>query len=239
MEQYIFGPMEGATASVAGTAGLVPAPAAGDESKALAGDGTWKSVGRPMVILSYGNSTWNDFINAYNNNVIVYCRASSNNDPSTGSQTRMAFMAYVNANPPTEVEFQYYRSVSSHSDSQQGDQVFVYKLNSSSTWSVTKREAFSKVVAGTNLSSSYSNGTITLSGDYSAFTGADGTNAGAAGLVPAPTATDNTRFLKGDGTWGTVEALPSVSGSDNGKFLTVVNGAWAATTVPAANGVSF
>lgn len=36
-----------------------------------------------------------------------------------------------------------------------------------------------------------------------AFTGADGTNAGATGLVPAPTATDNDKFLKGDGTWGT------------------------------------
>lgn len=36
---------------------------------------------------------------------------------------------------------------------------------------------------------------------YSAFTGADGVNAGTAGLVPAPTATDNTKFLKGDGTW--------------------------------------
>ena len=38
-------------------------------------------------------------------------------------------MAYVNnATSPTEVEFQYYRSMSSHSASQQGDQVFVYKL---------------------------------------------------------------------------------------------------------------
>jgi len=71
-----------------------------------------------MVILSYGNSTWNDFINAYTSNKIVYCRASSNSNPATGSQTRLAFMAYVNdADNPTEVEFQYYRSVSSHSAS--------------------------------------------------------------------------------------------------------------------------
>lgn len=33
------------------------------------------------------------------------------------------------------------------------------------------------------------------------LTGADGVNAGIAGLVPAPTATDNNKFLKGDGTW--------------------------------------
>lgn len=39
---------------------------------------------------------------------------------------------------------------------------------------------------------------------YSTFTGADGVNAGSSGLVPAPTAVDNEKFLKGDGTWATV-----------------------------------
>jgi hypothetical protein len=34
-------------------------------------------------------------------------------------------------------------------------------------------------------------------------------------------------------------SLPSVTSSDNGKFLRVVNGTWAAATVPSANGVSF
>lgn len=33
--------------------------------------------------------------------------------------------------------------------------------------------------------------------------------------------------------------LPTVTSSDNGKFLRVVNGAWAAASVPNANGVSF
>ena len=33
--------------------------------------------------------------------------------------------------------------------------------------------------------------------------------------------------------------LPSVSASDNGKVLQVVNGAWAAATIPSANGVNF
>ena len=35
------------------------------------------------------------------------------------------------------------------------------------------------------------------------------------------------------------EILPTVTSSDNGKFLRVINGAWAATTVPNASGVSF
>lgn len=116
-----------------------------------------------MTILSYGNSTWSDFLAAYNSNTVVYCRASSNSNPATGSQTRMAFMAYVNnATNPTEVEFQYYRSVSSHSDNQQGDQVYVYKLNSSNKWTVTVRQSFTKVVAGTNMTSSWAGGVITL-----------------------------------------------------------------------------
>jgi len=114
--------MTGATSNANGSVGLVPAPTSADIDKFLAGDGTYKSGGLPMVILSYGNSTWDDFITAYNNNVIVYCRASSNSNPATGSQTRMAFMAYVNnATTPTEVEFQYYRSMSSHSATAMGD----------------------------------------------------------------------------------------------------------------------
>ena len=78
----------------------------------------------------------------------------------------MAFMAYIN-NPtnPTSVEFQYYRSVSSHSASQQTDQVFVYTLTNASgcTWTVTAREAGTKIATGTGMTSSYSNGVITLS----------------------------------------------------------------------------
>lgn len=139
--------MIGATSSAAGTAGLAPAPTTGDVDKFLAGDGTYKSGGLPMVILSYGNSTWTDFINAYNNNVIVYCRASSNSNPASGSQTRMAFMAYVNnAKTPTEVEFQYYRSMNAHSATAMGDQVFVYKLNKNNGWSVTTRDASIKQI---------------------------------------------------------------------------------------------
>lgn len=119
-----------------------------------------------MTILSYGTSTWNDFITAYNANKVVYCRASSNSNPASGSQTRLAFMAYVNnATSPTEVEFQYYRSVSSHSDSQQGDQVFVYKITSAGTWSVTTRDAFTKIVASGDLTGTYANGTLTISAD--------------------------------------------------------------------------
>ena len=157
--------MTGASASANGTSGLVPAPSAGDEDKFLAGDGTYKSGGMPMVVLSYGSSTWSDFINAYNNHVIVYCKASSNSNPATGAQTRMAFMAYVNADPPTNVEFQYYRSVSSHSATQMGDQVFIYKLDKTSGWSVTTREASIKQITGSGITVAWSSNKVTLTND--------------------------------------------------------------------------
>ena len=121
-----------------------------------------------MYIMSYGKSTWADFIEAYQKRMVVYCRASSASNPATGSQTRMAFMAYVNnAESPTEVEFQYYRSVSSHSQTQQGDQVYIYKLNKNTGWSVLVRETYTKIATGTGLSSSYNNGTLILTADLS------------------------------------------------------------------------
>lgn len=42
---------------------------------------------------------------------------------------------------------------------------------------------------------------------YSNFTGADSITGGAAGLVPAPSAGDEGKYLKGDGTWGTVASV--------------------------------
>lgn len=162
----------GATSSTAGAHGLVPAPAAGDEGKALHGDGTWKDTTAKLVEMSYGESNaWAKFIAAYNAGSIVYCRASSNSNPATGTQTRKAFMAYVNnATSPTNVEFQYVRSQSSKTDSQQTDQVFVYTLTNTSggTWSVASRNMGPKIVAGTGMTSTFTTGanaTITLNAE--------------------------------------------------------------------------
>lgn len=162
-----YSDFSGATSSAAGTHGLVPAPSAGDQEKVLHGDGTWKDAAAKLVEMSYGESNaWAKFIAAYQGNKIVYCRASSNSNPATGSQTRKAFMAYVNnADNPTEVEFQYVRSVSSKTSSQPVDQVYVYKLTSANggTWTVQIRDMGPKLAAGTNTTVSYSNGTYTIS----------------------------------------------------------------------------
>lgn len=198
----------GATSSIAGAHGLVPAPAAGDEGKVLHGDGTWKDATAKLVEMSYGESNaWAKFIAAYNAGSIVYCRASSNANPATGAQTRKAFMAYVNnATSPTSVEFQYVRSVSSKTDSQQCDQVFVYTLTNAGggTWTVASRNMAPKINVSGPITKTFTTGasaTVTIGADV--MTGATSSAAGAAGVVPAPAAGDDTKFLAGDGTWKT------------------------------------
>lgn len=147
-----------------------------------------------MYIASYGNTTYAEVLAAYQARKIVYCRASSNSNPATGNQTRMAFLAYLNdAVTPTEFEFQYYRSVSSHTDAQQGDQVFIYKLKQSGGWEVTTRNAFTKMIGGAGLSTTYVSGisaTLTLN---------------VTNPLPAVTSADNGKILKVvDGVWTAV-----------------------------------
>lgn len=56
--------------------------------------------------------------------------------------------------------------------------------------------------------------------DLGDFTGASATQAGDTGLVPAPSAGDQSKFLRGDGTWATV----STSGGITGDYLPLTGG---------------
>jgi len=62
----------GATSSAAGTSGLVPAPAAGDQAKYLKGDGTWGTYDDPMIdeaacaIKPMSNAFAQEIADAYN-----------------------------------------------------------------------------------------------------------------------------------------------------------------------------
>lgn len=217
----------GATSAAPGSKGLVPAPQAGDDGKVLHGDGTWGDAAAKLVEMSYGESNaWAKFIAAYNAGSIVYCRASSNANPASGSQTRKAFMAYVNnATSPTSVEFQYVRSVSSKSDSQQCDQVFVYTLTSSNggTWSVASRDMATKVNVNSTLTKTYSGGAnASMTLGAKSMTGATSSAAGAAGVVPAPAAGDENKVLTGAGAW--VDMAGSYSTSEVETPYTWVDG---------------
>lgn len=176
------------------------------------------SITPELVEMSYGESNaWAKFIAAYQAKQIVYCRASSAANPASGSQTRKAFMAYVNnATNPTSVEFQYVRSVSSKTASQPVDQVFVYTLTSSNggTWSVTTRDMGPKLAQGTNTTVSYSNGTYTIS-------------------ATQPTVPTKTSDLTNDGSDGTstyVEADQLAAVATSGSYNDLSN----KPTIPAA-----
>ena len=100
-------------------------------------------------MLEYGTSTWQEFQNAFNSNKIVYCKVGG----------RMAFLAYISS---SNVEFQYYRSLSSPSISSQPDEVYVYALTSANKWTTTTRKASSTIDTGTGLSKNYAANTRTM-----------------------------------------------------------------------------
>ena len=131
---------------------------------------SWKEAWTQMKVLSYGHSTWQDFLDAYNENAIVYCKASSQSNPWTWNQTRMAFMAFVDINATTwviqGVEFQYYRSRNAHSTAATVlDEVYIYKLTSNWTWSVTQRDTAAKPLAWTWIWLTYNASGMTISAD--------------------------------------------------------------------------
>lgn len=76
------------------------------------------------------------------------------------------------------------------------------------------------LIAGTNIQIASDGKTISATDTtYSDFTGATSQQAGAHGLVPAPTTSDPDNFLKGDGTWGRVASLEtSTSPTTTGTF---------------------
>lgn len=198
----------GATALVAGTSGLVPAPAAGDEGKVLMGNGTWGEGAANTVF--YMNSsetgatrhlykasdmtglvTMQDIIDA-NEKGQVIVRISTSVDPSSYSDMYLQ-NAYV-ASGDYQMIFldnQYYYS-------------FDATQTSANTFQFAKSEIQRKLTAGTNITI---NGNTISATDttYSNFVGTDGTVAGAAGLVPAPAVADDGKYLKSDGTWATVQ----------------------------------
>ena len=190
----------GTDGTAAGTTGLVPAPAATDATKYLMADGTWGFAMTGMVIARYGVSTYAEVLDAYKKGWIIYTRASSNSNPASGNQLRMAFLAYVNnQDTPTEFEFQYYRSLNNHTYNDQCDQVYIYKLNKNNGWSVTIRQAVAKIIPSTGLT-------------YTFVTGNSPTN----------TVKANLNSETSLGTIGTTEGLYPVGVDSNGQLCVLI-----------------
>lgn len=85
--------------------------------------------------------------------------------------------------------------------------------------------------------------TVTIDGTATKLYAPSGGGGGSTVTVtPILTSGTQTATISVDGTDTTLYApteLPNVTSSDNGKVLQVVDGAWAAASIPSASGVSF
>lgn len=205
----------GATSLADGTAGLVPAPVAGDEDKALKGDGTWGNVSSQTIFYANLNETGNtrhiykdinfttaasaqDIIDA-NDEGQVILRGTSTVNPTAYSDSYLQNAFIMPHNNDYEFVFLDRDLRYEYTVSDPVDTAFYYDTS----------EIQPKLTAGSNVNIT---GTTISATDttYSNFTGTDGVDAGTAGLVPAPATTDAGKYLKSDGTWDTVAAGPTV-----------------------------
>ena len=184
----------------------VPAVTSSDKGKVLkasysggTGSYTWD---RPIFVAIYGSTTYQAVLDAISAGSLVFCQID--NSPTT---YRRAVLSYVDSGLG-KVEFLYYRSVGTHSASQQGDQAIIYMVDSTNSWTTTTREAYTAIAAGTHMSQSYNNGTLTLN---AAWPTVDQTYSAASTNAQSGTAVA--------GAIAGVEQVPTVTSNDNNKVL--------------------
>jgi hypothetical protein len=164
--------MGAATASVAGSAGLVPAPAAGKQTSFLRGDGTW--VVPTNTTYAKASTTSLGLV------MIGYSENGKNYPVELDSSGRM----YVNV-PWTDTNTTY---------GVVGANGSTGLVKNGSTVTSASGYTACPIVGGIP----YYKDTNTT---YANMKAATDSAAGAAGLVPAPAAGKQTSFLRGDGTW--------------------------------------
>ncbi len=175
--------MTAATASAAGKAGLVPAPAAGAQSKYLRGDGTWQTP--PDTNTTYGAATQSaaGLMSAADKKKLDGVAAGAN--------------AYAH---PTASGSKHIPSGGS------SGQILRWSADGTAAW-------------GADNNTTYGN-----------MTAATASAAGKAGLVPAPPAGAQGKFLRGDGSWATGPTGPQgATGPQGPKGDTGARGATGAT----------
>lgn len=244
----------GTDGTTAGVAGLVPAPAVTDDDKYLKSDGTWTAVpnnpGATVVYLKYTSGTyylWADrngttavsiesLYQATINSAVIVCLVDSGGNPSDVYAEIVASNKEPEIGSPEYANYAFYiNSASPNSGNPKKGSSYVAVLynnelhcdGTSNAFRVAYGEIQQKLTAGSNITISGS--TISARDTtYSAFGGATSQVAGTAGLVPAPAIGDDTKYLKGDGTWATVQ-----SGSPTTMFYVDIIGltTYTATTI--------
>lgn len=164
--------MGAASASAAGKAGLVPAPAAGAQGKYLRGDGTWQTP--PNTTYAKANTSTLGLV------MIGYAENGKNYPVELDSSGKM----YVNV-PWTDTNTTY---------GVVGANGSTGLVKNGSTVTSASGYTACPIVGGIP----YYKDTNTT---YANMKAATASAAGAAGLVPAPAAGEQASFLRGDGTW--------------------------------------
>lgn len=164
--------MGGATSSAEGSAGLVPAPAAGKQTSFLRGDGTW--VVPTNTTYAKANTTTLGLV------MIGYSENGKNYPVELDSSGKM----YVNV-PWTDTNTTY---------GVVGANGSTGLVKNGSTVTSASGYTACPIVGGIP----YYKDTNTT---YANMKAATASAAGAAGLVPAPAAGEQTSFLRGDGRW--------------------------------------
>lgn len=164
--------MGAASASAAGKAGLVPAPAAGAQGKYLRGDGTWQTP--PNTTYAKANTSTLGLV------MIGYAENGKNYPVELDGSGKM----FVNV-PWTDTNTTY---------GVVGANGSTGLVKNGSTVTNASGYTACPIVRGVP----YYKDTNTT---YANMKAATASAAGAAGLVPAPAAGKQTSFLRGDGTW--------------------------------------
>ena len=164
--------MGAASASAAGTSGLVPAPAAGKNTAFLRGDGTWATPYTHPTYTSYNSGLYKITVDG-TGHVSAAIAVAKSDITALGIPAQDTVYTH-----PT------YTSKTSG----------LYKITVDGTGHVSATAAVAK-------SDITALGIPAQDTTYSVMTGATASATGSSGLVPAPAAGKNTAFLRGDGTW--------------------------------------
>ena len=228
-----YSDMTGATSSAAGAHGLVPAPAKGDQTKFLRGDGTWVvPTDTKYTHPSYTARTSGFYkVTVDATGHVSAVTAVSKSDITAlgipGSDTTYSVMGAATSSVAGSSGLVPAPAAGKQSSFLRGDGTWAvptdtkythpsYTAQSSGLYKITV-DATGHVSAVTAVSKS----DITALGipgsdtntTYSDMTGATSSAAGAHGLVPAPAAGKQSSFLRGDGTWAVPTNTKNTAGS--------------------------
>ena len=227
--------MTGATADADGTSGLVPVPLKGDQNKFLRADGTWvappESGGGNAGALSacFAYAVCEDAGN------IAAKTATIQNDPNWELKVgSVVAVKYSNINTASKLKIKLNINDTGAKQIYYSTGVLDNDLGCNNAVATLKNQIVVYMYDGTYWA--YVGHGEDSNDKYYTMNGATDSADGAYGLVPRPTAGDNTKFLRGDGTWaspsateysvnmiGSKTSTDSIVVSDPGIYTIVVN----------------